>query len=237
MKYSCDRDRIHLPLLFVCLFFFTLISFYCRDVTFPIFILFYYRDGAFSSLISFYFMWWNISDLDYHFTTVMWLFPPWHHFTTVMDHFVPWPHFTTVMEHFLPEYYFTQYRDRIFSTLIIIHLCRDVPDLFCLAEHFYTAFIRWWPEFVSIVRRYLGCSHAGTLYTACREKRKQAPLFSRSALARHCLVDRRFLTRQKKRVCVQTTRFLLKIAFLVRSKKNKTQNLWNSNWKLENLSV
>ena len=122
MKYSCDRDRIHLPLLFVCLFFFTLISFYCRDVTFPIFILFYYRDGAFSSLISFYFMWWNISDLDYHFTTVMWLFPPWHHFTTVMDHFVPWPHFTTVMEHFLPEYYFTQYRDRIFSTLIIISL-------------------------------------------------------------------------------------------------------------------
>ena len=47
---KCSFDIIHLPLLF-----FTLISFYYRDVTFSTVISFDYRDGKFSTLISFYY--------------------------------------------------------------------------------------------------------------------------------------------------------------------------------------
>ena len=46
---KCSCDSINQPLLF-----FTLISFYCRDATFPTLISFYCRDAIFSTLISFY---------------------------------------------------------------------------------------------------------------------------------------------------------------------------------------
>ena len=46
---KCSCDSINQPLLF-----FTLISFYCRDVTFSTLTSFYYRHGTFSTLISFY---------------------------------------------------------------------------------------------------------------------------------------------------------------------------------------
>ena len=40
-----------------------------------------------------------------------------------------------------------------------------------------------------------------------------------------------FENKKKRSLC----NFILKIAFLVNSKKNKAQNEWNKNWKLENL--
>ena len=61
------------------------------------------------------------------------------------------------------------HRDRTLSTLVMISLPWCTRPFGCLAEHFYTVFVRPWSEFVFIVRRCLGCSHTGTLYFLFRD--------------------------------------------------------------------
>ena len=55
------------------------------------------------------------------------------------------------------------HRGGTLSTLIMISLPWCTRPFGCLAEHFYTVFVRPWSEFVFIVRRCLGCSHTNTL--------------------------------------------------------------------------